>query len=60
MLTTLWIQKNLNFLGYNAGAEDNVKGQQTTAAIKSFQSDFKLAVDRYMRCKHRRPIIIYS
>lgn len=24
MLSTLWVQKNLNFLGYNAGPEDNV------------------------------------
>lgn len=49
MLSTLWVQKDLNYLGYNAGSEDNIKGKQTTAAIKSFQSDFKLAVDRYMR-----------
>lgn len=45
MLTTLWLQKDLNFLGYNAGAEDNDYGKQTTAAVKRFQEDFKLAVD---------------
>ena len=45
MLTTLWLQKDLNFLGYNAGAEDNDYGKQTAAAVRRFQEDFKLAVD---------------
>lgn len=45
MLTTLWLQKDLNFLGYNAGAEDNIYGSQTKSAVKRFQEDFKLAVD---------------
>ena len=45
MLTTLWLQKDLNFLGYNAGAEDNDYGKQTAAAVKRFQEDFKLVVD---------------
>lgn len=45
MLSTLWVQKNLNFLGYNAGPEDNKKGPQTTTAIKSFQKDFNLIQD---------------
>ena len=45
MLTTLWLQKDLNFLGYNAGPEDDDYGSKTTAAVKRFQEDFKLAVD---------------
>lgn len=45
MLSTLWVQKDLNFLGYNAGSEDNIKGSQTTVAIKSFQKDFNLSQD---------------
>ena len=45
MLTTLWLQKDLNFLGQNAGPEDNDYGKQTTAATKRFQEDFGLAVD---------------
>ena len=45
MLSTLWIQKDLNYLGYKAGAEDNVYGTDTKNAVKSFQSDFKLVVD---------------
>ena len=51
MLSTLWVQKNLNFLGYNAGAEDNIKGSQTTSAIKSFQKDFKLSQDGVVGAK---------
>lgn len=47
MLSTLWIQKDLNFLGYNAGAEDGILGPNTRNAVRSFQQDFKnvLAVD---------------
>ena len=45
MLTTLWLQKDLNFLGYNAGAEDNDYGKQTAAAVRRFQEDFKCAID---------------
>lgn len=45
MLTTLWLQKDLNFLGYNAGVEDNIYGNQTRRAIENFQSDFKCSVD---------------
>ena len=45
MLTTLWLQKDLNFLGYNSGAEDNDYGKQTAAAVRRFQEDFKLVVD---------------
>lgn len=47
MVSVLWLQKDLNFLGYNAGAEDGINGSQTKQAIRSFQSDFskKLAVD---------------
>lgn len=45
MLNTLWLQKDLNFLGYNAGAEDNIYGSQTKKAVTNFQKDFKCAVD---------------
>ena len=45
MLDTLWLQKDLNFLGYDAGPEDNDLGPKTIAATKRFQADFKLAVD---------------
>lgn len=45
MLSILWAQKDLNFLGYNSGAEDGINGPQTKQAVKSFQSDFKLVVD---------------
>ena len=47
MLSILWAQKDLNFLGYNAGPEDGINGPQTKQAVKSFQSDFskRLAVD---------------
>ena len=45
MLTTLWLQKDLNFLGYNAGEEDNIYGYNTRKAVEKFQADFNLAVD---------------
>lgn len=45
MLDTLWLQKDLNFLGYNAGAEDNIYGSQTKKAVTNFQKDFKCVVD---------------
>ena len=45
MLTTLWLQKDLNFLGYDAGPEDNDYGPKTEAAVRKFQEDFNLAVD---------------
>lgn len=45
MLDTLWLQKDLNFLGYNAGAEDNIYGSQTKKAVTNFQKDFKCQVD---------------
>ena len=45
MISTTWVQKDLNYLGYNCGAVDGVAGSKTKQAIKSFQSDFKLAVD---------------
>lgn len=45
MLNTLWLQKDLNFLGYNAGAEDNIYGSQTKKAVTNFQKDFKCQVD---------------
>ena len=45
MVNTLWLQKDLNFLGYNAGAEDNIYGSQTKKAVTNFQKDFKCQVD---------------
>lgn len=45
MLDTLWLQKDLNFLGYNAGPEDNDYGSQTKKAVTNFQKDFKCQVD---------------
>lgn len=45
MLTTFWLQKDLNFLGYDAGPEDGDCGPKTIAATKRFQEDFKLVVD---------------
>lgn len=45
MLSTLWVQKDLNYLGYNAGSEDGINGNQTKTAVKSFQKDFNLAQD---------------
>ena len=45
MLTTLWLQKDLNFLGYDAGPEDNDYGPKTESAVRKFQEDFNLAVD---------------
>ena len=45
MLTTLWLQKDLNFLGYNAGTEDGIMGKNTRKAVQSFQKDFGLDVD---------------
>ena len=48
MLTTLWLQKDLNFLGYNAGEEDGIYGginSNTRKAVRKFQEDFKLVVD---------------
>lgn len=40
-----WIQKDLNFLGYNAGIEDGIQGKNTTRAIKLYQEQHNLAVD---------------
>ena len=45
MLSILWAQKDLNFLGYNAGSEDGICGTKTKTALKSFQKDFNLAQD---------------
>lgn len=45
MLDTLWLQKDLNFLGYNAGTEDNIYGSQTKKAVTNFQKDFRCGVD---------------
>lgn len=45
MLTTLWLQKDLNFLGYNAGEEDGIIGKNTKKATFNFQKDFGLDCD---------------
>lgn len=36
----LWIQKDLNFLGYNAGPEDGKDGPKTRARSKEISSWF--------------------
>lgn len=38
-------QNKLNELGFNSGAADGVKGEQTISAIKAFQSSYGLDVD---------------
>ena len=50
MLDTLWLQKDLNFLGYNAGAEDNIYGSQTKKAVTNFQKDFKGCCNHHSYC----------
>ena len=40
MLDTLWVQKDLNFLGYNAGPEDGKDGPKTRARSKAISSRF--------------------
>ena len=45
MLTTKQIQKRLLDLGYNPGAVDGVRGRQTNAAIRQFQTDNALSAD---------------
>lgn len=50
-MVTLWIQKDLNFLGYNCGAEDGIQGINTTSAIKLFQADFGLVTDGIVGAK---------
>ena len=45
MLDTYWAQKDLNFLGYDAGPEDGIDGPQTRAGAKRFQMDFGLVQD---------------
>jgi cell wall-associated NlpC family hydrolase len=39
------LQKELNYLGYNAGSVDGIFGSQTLAAVKAFQSAQTLTVD---------------
>ena len=39
------IQRQLNILGYNCGAEDGRKGAATVAAIKKFQIEYGLTAD---------------
>lgn len=41
------LQKNLNYYGWNAGAEDGVAGKQTVEAIKQFQRMHGLSVVGY-------------
>jgi peptidoglycan hydrolase-like protein with peptidoglycan-binding domain len=38
-------QRKLNDLGFNSGAADGVKGEQTISAIKAFQSSYGLDAD---------------
>lgn len=42
---TKWIQRKLNYLGYNCGNADGIFGDKTLLAIKLFQKDKKLVVD---------------
>jgi peptidoglycan hydrolase-like protein with peptidoglycan-binding domain len=42
---TIRIQAGLAKLGYNPGAVDGVKGEQTTQAIRAYQRDHGLLVD---------------
>lgn len=39
------VQKELNYLGYNAGSADGIFGPKTLAAVKAFQSAQSLSVD---------------
>lgn len=41
----MWVQKNLNNLGYNAGTIDGISGKNTKKAVRKYQSDNKLTVD---------------
>lgn len=42
---TIRVQAGLAKLGYNPGAVDGIKGQQTTQAIRAYQRDHGLLVD---------------
>ena len=42
---TKWIQRKLNYLGYNSGEADGIFGDKTLAAVKVFQNKNGLAVD---------------
>lgn len=42
---TKWIQRKLNYLGYNSGEADGIFGDKTLAAVKNFQNKNGLAVD---------------
>ena len=42
---TKWIQRKLNYLGYNSGEADGIFGDKTLAAVKDFQNKNGLAVD---------------
>lgn len=43
--TTLWIQRDLNVLGYNCGTADGYYGNNTANGVRAFQSRYGLAVD---------------
>lgn len=44
-MTMKRLQMNLNFLNYNCGACDGIKGTKTTQAIKDYQRDNNLKID---------------
>lgn len=42
---TKWVQRKLNFLGFNSGNADGIFGDKTLAAVKDFQKKNGLVVD---------------
>ena len=56
MLTTLWLQKDLNFLGYNSGPEDNDYGPKTRNAVINYQRSRGLSADGVVGCNTWRSI----
>lgn len=53
-MDNVWIQKDLNFLGYNCGDADGVIGSKTKNATKIFQRDFNLVQDGIPRRKNTK------
>ncbi len=51
------VQQRLNNLGFDSGAIDGIRGSVTTAAVKAFQTLFKLKVDGIPGQKETQPKI---
>jgi peptidoglycan hydrolase-like protein with peptidoglycan-binding domain len=53
-------QKSLNQAGYNAGTEDGVGGQQTTAAVKAFQRGFGYQETGWLTAEQRKKLYVIA